>query len=122
MWPTPTTRDWRSGKASEATHARNARPLAEQVAAAERRLMSEEEYARAAMMLNPTWVEWLMGWPIGWTDPDGGPSSEDFRAWLESNRTALNDFVDAATVRWPSAPPQPGASSAGQSAQELSDG
>jgi hypothetical protein len=18
--------------------------------------------------LNPTWVEWLMGWPIGWTD------------------------------------------------------
>ena len=19
-------------------------------------------------MLNPTWVEWLMGWPLGWTD------------------------------------------------------
>jgi len=19
-------------------------------------------------MLNPTWVEWLMGFPIGWTD------------------------------------------------------
>jgi DNA (cytosine-5)-methyltransferase 1 len=18
--------------------------------------------------LNPTWVEWLMGWPLGWTD------------------------------------------------------
>jgi hypothetical protein len=18
--------------------------------------------------LNPSWVEWLMGWPIGWTD------------------------------------------------------
>ena len=18
--------------------------------------------------LNPTWVEWLMGWPVGWTD------------------------------------------------------
>lgn len=21
--------------------------------------------------LNPDWVEWLMGWPIGWTDTTG---------------------------------------------------
>ena len=20
--------------------------------------------------LNPDWVEWLMGWPVGWTDPE----------------------------------------------------
>ena len=25
-----------------------------------------EEWARGT--LNPTWVEWLMGWPLGWTD------------------------------------------------------
>lgn len=27
--------------------------------------------------LNPTWVEWLMGFPLGWTDlgPSGTPSS-----------------------------------------------
>lgn len=49
---TPTARDWRSGKASQATHDRNSRPLIEQVGG----------------LLNPTWVEWLMGWPIGWTD------------------------------------------------------
>jgi hypothetical protein len=49
---TPTARDWRSGKASEETHARNARPLSEQIGGS----------------LNPTWVEWLMGWPLGWTD------------------------------------------------------
>jgi hypothetical protein len=30
-WATPMTRDWRSGLASEETHARNARPLSEQV-------------------------------------------------------------------------------------------
>lgn len=95
-WATPTTRDWRSGKASEATHARNAHPLSEQ----------------AGGLLNPTWVEWLMGWPIDWTDPDGGPSSEDFHAWLESSRTALTAFVDAATVKWLSAPRLPTASSA----------
>jgi hypothetical protein len=51
-WPTPIARDYRSGKASEATHAKNSRPLSEQVGGS----------------LNPTWVEWLMGWPLGWTD------------------------------------------------------
>jgi hypothetical protein len=51
-WATPTAMDWRSGKASQATMERNSRPLSEQ----------------AGGSLNPTWVEWLMGWPIGWTD------------------------------------------------------
>jgi len=49
---TPTARDWRSGKASEATMERNSRPLSEQIGG----------------LLNPEWVEWLMNWPIGWTD------------------------------------------------------
>ena len=30
--------------------------------------------------LNPTWVEWLMGWPIGWTSME--PITElDWRDW-----------------------------------------
>jgi hypothetical protein len=49
---TPTARDWKSGKASQATMERNSRPLSKQIGGS----------------LNPTWVEWLMGWPIGWTD------------------------------------------------------
>lgn len=49
---TPTARDWRSGKASPETRDRNSRPLSEQVGGS----------------LNPTWVEWLMGFPLGWTD------------------------------------------------------
>lgn len=49
---TPTARDWRSGKASQATHDKNSRPLSEQIGG----------------LLNPEWVEWLMNWPIGWTD------------------------------------------------------
>jgi len=49
---TPTARDWKSGKASQATMDRNSRPLSEQIGGS----------------LNPTWVEWLMGWPLGWTD------------------------------------------------------
>ena len=49
---TPTARDWRIGKASVATHDKNSRPLSEQIGG----------------QLNPTWVEWLMGFPLGWTD------------------------------------------------------
>jgi hypothetical protein len=49
---TPLSRDWRSGKASQATLNKNSRPLNEQIGGS----------------LNPTWVEWLMGWPLGWTD------------------------------------------------------
>lgn len=94
-WATPTTRDHKSGKASQETHDRNSRPLSEQV----------------GDLLNPTWVEWLMGWPIDWTDPDGGPSSEGFREWLESNRTALTAYVGAATVRWHCVRPSPGSCS-----------
>ena len=52
MFPTPTARDYKSGKASQATHDRNSRPLSEQIGGT----------------LNPRWVEWLMGFPLGWTD------------------------------------------------------
>ena len=34
--------------------------------------------------LNPTWVEWLMGWPLGWTDY--APLATDrFRLWSASH-------------------------------------
>jgi hypothetical protein len=37
--------------------------------------------AMAGGPLNPTWVEWLMGWPIGWTGLE--PLETDrFRQWL----------------------------------------
>lgn len=34
--------------------------------------------------LNPMWVEWLMGWPIGWTDLQE-LEMDKFRQWLESH-------------------------------------
>jgi hypothetical protein len=32
--------------------------------------------------LNPTWVEWLMGWPLGWTDL-GQLEMDRFRSWRQ---------------------------------------
>src|SRR5579875_1332163 len=57
LWPTPTARDWRSGKSSARTRARNSRPF--------------NEIAAPGGPLNPLWVEWLMGFPPGWTDLEG---------------------------------------------------
>ena len=37
--------------------------------------------------LNPTWVEWLMGWPLGWTDC-AASATDRFRKWCESHGTS----------------------------------
>ena len=34
--------------------------------------------------LNPTWVEWLMGWPLGWTD-SAQSATDKFRQWCASH-------------------------------------
>ena len=68
MLPTPTARDWRSGKASAATHAKNARPLSEKIGG----------------QLNPTFVEWLMNYPKDWTSLESHDHpTEQHREWLE---------------------------------------
>lgn len=70
-WPTPAASD--SNKWNNQT-------------AEERR--AKGQYARlpnavgAGGSLNPTWVEWLMGWPLGWTALE--PLEMDrFREWFE---------------------------------------
>ena len=38
----------------------------------------------AGGQLNPTWVEWLMGWPLGWTDC-AASATDRFREWCRSH-------------------------------------
>ena len=56
MWPTATARDWKSGKSSDATRGRNARPLS--------------EVAAPGGFLNPDWVDRHMGFGAGYTSVD----------------------------------------------------
>jgi hypothetical protein len=52
--PTPTARDWKSGKGkTQSEQGRTAGPSLAEVSGGQ---------------LNPMWVEWLMGFPLGWTD------------------------------------------------------
>ena len=60
MYPTPVRRDARSFKGAQHMESwTGAEGLAETVAT--------QEQTRSGA-LNPTWVEWLMGFPLGWTD------------------------------------------------------
>ena len=59
MWPTPRTRDW-TGSGKDCLD------------------------KAVGGQLNPPWVEWLMGWPTGWTDLK--PLAMDkFREWLQQH-------------------------------------
>jgi len=56
----PTRQTWGTPKAQDSRHAltdRGKGNLGEQVSG-----------LHGGGKLNPTWVEWLMGWPLGWTD------------------------------------------------------
>lgn len=45
--------------------------------------------------LNPDWVEWLMGWPTGWTDLK--PLAMDkFREWQQQHSPSYRSTTDAA--------------------------
>jgi hypothetical protein len=67
MWPTPTVQDSKNNGAPSQM-VRNTKPLNAEVGGA----------------LNPTWVEWLMGWPLGWTDC-AASATDKFRLWCASH-------------------------------------
>lgn len=82
LWSTPQARDFRKGKASRWKNPARTKNLNDQVAtfptpcardwksgtgAKERPGHALPLSSAIGGQLNPDWVEWLMGWPIGWT-------------------------------------------------------
>ena len=63
LWPTPISRDYKSSMKLETVDKR-------QAASSRGVNLSEhiQKVERNNGALNPTWVEWLMGFPPGWTD------------------------------------------------------
>ena len=72
MFPTPTSRDWKDtpGMALESVNPDGSRR--DRTELLPRRIYSQipEAERKSSGQLNPTWVEWLMGYPLGWTDLD----------------------------------------------------
>lgn len=76
---TPQARDYRSGSLARWADPRRSRNLNDQVGG----------------LLNPEWEEWLMGWPIGWTELK--PLAMDrFLEWRRQHSPCLTQIEDAA--------------------------
>lgn len=67
-WATPIARDYKSTKASDATHEKNARPLSEQVGQWAKAQTNTNGKRRASLTLNPRWELQLMGAIAEWLD------------------------------------------------------
>jgi len=69
MWPTPSARDWKDNPGAWMWNATNPdgthRNRTDQLP---RKVYAVEGTAQNGGQLNPTWVEWLMGFPLGHTD------------------------------------------------------
>lgn len=104
-WPAPSARDWKSGDASDQTMERNSRPLNE---VAVRFPLAYSPLApptstggqtslnriyhllprSVKRKLNPNFVDWLMGWPTGWSGYRA-VGMESFHLWRRMHISAL---------------------------------
>ena len=67
MWPTPAARDYKGANSLEHCEVNGTgRKHMDQLPNA----VAHGDKPEPSGALNPTWVEWLMGWPIGWTSMD----------------------------------------------------
>jgi len=87
MWPTPTTRDHKGANSDK--HLAKARGHHDQLPNAVKMAGDKDG------QLNPKWVEWLMGFPTGWTDlkPSEMPSSRKSsrKSEKQSSRQSSNE-------------------------------
>jgi len=64
--------------------------------------------------LNPDWVEWLMNWPIKWSNLNEF-NPKEFKRWQKESATDLQESVQMRTVWWNKDPSQ---TSSGQQSDE----
>ena len=103
-WPTPTAHDAHKPHPSDLTARQGGRSLAASVMLPTPTCQDASNNGGPSQMnrntpplnavaggaLNPVWVEWLMGWPIGWTDCER-LAMDRFRWWLRSHLRFLRD-------------------------------
>lgn len=109
IWPTPAERDWRAPNSQDSQDSqdrRNADSARGQQLPnfVEHSHFSPPDQATPAgqssspsiRRLNPRFVEWLMGWPIGWTDC--GSAVMEFPLWLQRMRSELSRLLSVSPM------------------------
>lgn len=86
MWPTMRAADGATHqlRKKETVMAEIARDNRSRQHRIEDAVLAEESVSPVNASLNPEWVEWLMGWPIGWTSLEP-LSKESFEQWRIGN-------------------------------------
>ncbi len=101
LWPTPNQRDWKdtgptqgnrkSPNLGTMVHQWPTPKAADATGGGQHNCPVGQMHLRDAVkqgqpggQLNPTWVEWLMGWPLGWTDC-AALATDKFRQWCASH-------------------------------------
>lgn len=59
----------------------------------------------AAGSLNPDWVEWLMNWPITWSNLNA-INPKEFQRWKEASAAAIQESSELRTMWWDRDPAQ----------------
>lgn len=73
-WATPTASDWKGG--TDAIRKDTGKPRSDR--------LDHQLEPDSGGRLNPDWVEWLMGWPQGWTSTKP-LNSDTWAAWLQGH-------------------------------------
>jgi len=88
LWPTPATRDYKGANSFKTTQEKLLQGKQAHTGQLPNAIMMEKKEDIGGT-LNPTWVEWLMGWPLGWTDLK--PLEMDkYQKWQEQHGVCLN--------------------------------
>ena len=98
MWPTPQASDNRDrGNMSN--------PAIQRRVAIGKQIMLSQSVHPTSGQLNPDWVEWLMNWPIKWSDLNGF-NKQEFQRWQEASAKAIQSAGQVRTMWWDSDPSQ----------------
>jgi hypothetical protein len=92
LWPTPRTTDGSHGGRVTPRKSREGGNLIEAVAFDFKK--DNEDLEWIGGQLNPTWVDWLMGAPLGWTDLSPLGMHKFHSAWLLPMRSCLKELLD----------------------------
>jgi hypothetical protein len=85
LWPTPVTSDYAARRPSKGWRGTSDLP-----SVAWTRNGGKENPEKPPLKLNALWVEWMMGWPVGWTDLK--PLEMDkYQEWQQSHGSCLKN-------------------------------
>ncbi len=91
FWPTPCTRDYKGANAEDGLTRNDGKSRMDQLPNA----VAHGDNPEPEGQLSPDWVEWLMGWPIGWTRLE--PIELDERGWETDPADEPGDIPRVAT-------------------------